>query len=396
MQQRIFLILFFLFSLCTPLSAQQEAPCDSLQHVRMERLDSLLGLEMFERSQVALYVYDLTADCPILMHNAQQTMRPASVQKVVTAVAALDALGCKYKYSTALYVSGTREGASLHGNLAIKAGFDPLFDHNDLRAFVRSISAEGISRISGNLLLDVSLKDTVSKGWGWCWDDDDKSLSPLCYADGGSFTKAFLAELRKANIRIEGGIRFSPLPEDARLLCRRTHSISAVLQDMMKESDNHHAESMFYQLAAQSGKPFATRKEAAAAINSLIERLGLQPENYRIADGSGLSLYNYISAELLGKILHYAYKRKSIFSTLMPSLPIAGVDGTLEKRMRETPAQEKIRAKTGSVSSVSTLAGYAEAPDGHLLCFVIFNQGLIKTKTGREFQDAVCIALTAP
>jgi D-alanyl-D-alanine carboxypeptidase/D-alanyl-D-alanine-endopeptidase (penicillin-binding protein 4) len=78
----------------------------------------------------------------------------------------------------------------------------------------------------------------------------------------------------------------------------------------------------------------------------------------------------------------------------MESLPICGVDGTLKKRMRSTSAQGNVRAKTGSVTGVSTLAGYCTTNHGHTLCFVIFNQGLIRAAHGRAYQDKVLEALT--
>ncbi len=353
----------------------------------------LLEQDEFKHSQVALYIYDLTEGKPVVLHNAQQLMRPASTQKLITSIAALDALGCSYRYATSLHTDAQTCGDTLKGDLWVKAGYDPLFDRSDMQAFVESMAEKGIRCIRGNLWLDVSLKDTLPKGWGWCWDDDDQSTSPLCYADGDNFVQAFVDQLYERGIHLDGGYGYHLLPDTARLLCRRTHGITAVLEDMMKKSDNHHAESMFYQLAAKSGKPFASRREATAEINRLIKHIGLDPLNYKIADGSGLSLYNHTTVELQGELLRYAYKRKEIFNALKSSLPIAGVDGTLEKRMLRTPAYKRVWAKTGSVTAVSTLAGYLKAKNGHWLCFAIFNQGLVKTKSGRAFQDAVCAEL---
>ena len=122
-------------------------------------------------------------------------------------------------------------------------------------------------------------------------------------------------------------------------------------------------------------------------------RLGLDPINYTIADGSGLSLYNYVSAEMIVALLRHAYQNREIYDHLYPSLPIAGVDGTLEKRMTKGKAFGNVHAKTGTVSGVSTLAGYCQASNGHTLCFAILNQGLIKASDGREYQDRVCEAL---
>lgn len=126
----------------------------------------------------------------------------------------------------------------------------------------------------------------------------------------------------------------------------------------------------------------------------MADRFGLDPSRYVIADGSGVSLYNYASAELLVKALLYARQRTNIYGHLYPSLPVAGEDGTLRSRMRGTKAQYNIHAKTGTLEGVITLAGYATSSEGHELAFTIMNQGVLHTANARRFQDRVCRALT--
>jgi len=168
------------------------------------------------------------------------------------------------------------------------------------------------------------------------------------------------------------------------------------MERMMKMSDNFYAESMFYQTAASARKVEAKASDARTITKQLIGRLGLGKNPYRIADGSGLSLYNYVSAELLCALLRYAWRSPDMYQTLILSLPIAGVDGTLEKRMRKTPAQRNVRAKTGTLTGISSLAGYCTAANGHQLCFAIINQGLMQNTSGKTFQDNVCSALCEP
>jgi D-alanyl-D-alanine carboxypeptidase/D-alanyl-D-alanine-endopeptidase (penicillin-binding protein 4) len=165
---------------------------------------------------------------------------------------------------------------------------------------------------------------------------------------------------------------------------------------MMKMSDNFYAEAMFYQLGAAIGQRPAKAKDAAGVIKQLIQKVGNGKNPYRIADGSGLSLYNYVTPELEMRLLRYAYRNSSIYSHLLPSLPIAGRDGTLKTRMKNSFAEENVKAKTGTVTGVSALAGYCTAANGHQLCFSIINQGIMKSDTGRNFQDKVCNALCAP
>ena len=95
-------------------------------------------------------------------------------------------------------------------------------------------------------------------------------------------------------------------PQNGVLLAGRTRQLADVLHPMMKESDNLCAEALFYQLAARTGKPYASRKEAMYYIERLIGRLGYDPGKYIVADGSGVSLYNYLTPELEIAFLRYA------------------------------------------------------------------------------------------
>ena len=93
---------------------------------------------------------------------------------------------------------------------------------------------------------------------------------------------------------------------------------------------------------------------------------------------------------MLLEYLKYAYYHAEIFQPFYESLPIAGVDGTLGYRMKKSKAYANVHAKTGTVTGVSSLAGYAKAPNGHMLAFSIINQNVMKSRVARAFQDKVC------
>ena len=203
-----------------------------------------------------------------------------------------------------------------------------------------------------------------------------------------------MGELNRQGVALQVYTGGGQRPENALLLCRRTHTLDEVLLTMMKDSDNLYAESVFYQLGRNADGSPATAKASAAKVKNLINRLGLDASLYNIADGSGLSLYNYVSADLDVMMLRHVARNAWIDIHLRPSLPIAGEDGTLKRRMLNTSAQGNVRAKTGSLRGVSALAGYCTARNGHRLCFSIINQGVRSTKHGRDFQDKVCEILT--
>ena len=360
-------------------------------------IDSLLGHPMFQRTQVAVYVYDLDADTVVYDRGSRQLMRPASVMKVLTSTAALHNLGADHPFITTLSYSGTIERDTLlpdsveqhnvlHGDLYLRGGFDPLFGPDDMKAFIQSLREQDIRRIDGTVYADLSFKDTLKWGQGWCWDDKATTLTPLLYNAKDIFMTRFMQSLdadsivRPANYRrlTQGG-----LERDTVTLCSRIHTISQMIGRMMKESDNLFAESLFYQLG-RSGR------KAAEQEYGLIRELDLNPDDYTVADGSGLSLYNYLTPQVVVRLLRHVWNTPRLLNVLYPSLPIAGYDGTLKKRMKGTAAEGNVRAKTGTLSKVSTLAGYATTSSGSHLAFCIFNQGVLNSQEGRDFQDRVC------
>lgn len=358
------------------------------------RLDRLLADNIFTTSTVGLEVYDLTADSVVYAYNERQRLRPASTMKMVVAVAALDRLGGDYRLATELLYTGYVTDSTLHGDLYCRGGMDPLFNNDDMGAFIESLRSLGIDSIDGLVYADLSMKDSLPMGEGWCWDDDNPPLTPLLLGGKDRFITRLTNELRRElALRGAGYGGVATAPAEAKPLCRRFHTIDQVLMRMMKKSDNLFAEALFYNLAAAGGRRNVSAADGRAAVNRLVTKLGLKPRHYYIADGSGLSLYNYVSPHMEVAFLRYAYVNSNIYVHLLPSLPIAGVDGTLARRMRGTAAHRNVRAKTGTVEGVSALAGYCTAANGHHLCFAIINQGIRQAATGRRFQDRVCEAL---
>ena len=356
------------------------------------RLDSLTKDRMFNSTQLGLMVYDLTDDSTLYRFNARQTMRPASTMKLLTSISALDHLGARYEFRTSLYYTGSVKDSVLTGDLYCVGGMDPLFDTSDMKAFSESVRALGIHTLRGKIVEVRGFKDSDLLGEGWCWDDDNPTLSPLLIDKKDEFASRLAQMLDKDSIFVDGPSTTGTLPKSALLLCSRSHPLVDVLEPMMKNSDNLYAESMFYQLGAATGASPAKASHGRQMILKTLKNAGVTGQ-YKIADGSGLSLYNYVTPELLAKLLIYAYRKSGIIRYLYVSLPIAGEDGTLKKRMKEPYVNGKVRAKTGTLSGISSLAGYAMTPNYHMLAFCIINQGIMKNSDGRGFQDRVCAAL---
>lgn len=365
-------------------------------------------------------VYDLTTDSLIFGYNEQKMLRPASTEKVLTAVSALDLLGVSHNYTTLVYSKGiiTTDSSTtttdstvlsiLNGNIYVIGDFDPEIDSSSINEIAAAIKNKGINKINGMLIADLSMKDTLCLGNGWCWDDEQPFLTPLSfkgkayqcnnykinrYSPAANFLSMLTIQLKAEGVTVLG-CDISNYKSDSTsvILCKITHPIADILRRMMKNSDNLYAESMFYQLAADKKKGISW-KDCAEVVKGVVNKAGVSAEDVEVADGSGLSLYNYLTPSTLVAILRYAYIQGGIFDALYNSLPIAGVDGTLSSRMTSGAPYCNVHAKTGTLTGVSALAGYLTASNGHLIAFSIINNGLRKVADGRAFQDRICYAL---
>jgi D-alanyl-D-alanine carboxypeptidase/D-alanyl-D-alanine-endopeptidase (penicillin-binding protein 4) len=359
------------------------------------RMDTLMATSpLLQTTQLGLLVYDLTADSALYASGHRQTLRPASTMKLLTAITGIELLGADYQLKTSLYYSGTVKDGTLYGNVYCVGGMDPLFDRADMTAFVNKLRHQGIDTICGRVVADLSFKDADRLGEGWCWDDDNPVLSPLLYDRKDFFAEQLVRELRRDGVVVNDSV-YQPLTgsRGRQYVGSRSHGLNELLVPMMKESDNLYAEALFYHIAASGNSGAATAKQAVNQEKRMIQKVGLRPGDYRIADGSGLSLYNYVSAELMVRLLRYAWRHKEVYDLLLPSLPMAGLDGTLKNRMYPGDAAGRVFAKTGTLTGISSLAGYCTAANGHELAFCIINQGVLRTADGRAFQDRVCLTL---
>ncbi len=212
------------------------------------------------------------------------------------------------------------------------------------------------------------------------------------------FMHTFLERLYSRGISVQGGYAFAPLPADSLANCIGVWKcdMQTVLNELMKESDNLNAEALLWRLGSQAtGKKHVSAADGLNEIKNLMRQLGHNPAKYRIADGCGLSHYDYLSPALMVDFLKFAYSRTDIFRKLYKSLPVAGIDGTLKFRMKKGKAYKNVHAKTGTYTGISALAGYLQTEGGHQLAFSIFNQNQLSASEARAFQDAVCEILSS-
>lgn len=178
-----------------------------------------------------------------------------------------------------------------------------------------------------------------------------------------------------------------------------TRSVGEVVTHTNKVSDNLGAEMLLRRLGTlnETGPALGPQSQSlgVAAIAADLEQLGYEASQYRIADGSGVSHYNLVSADLLVRLLVDMHERGGTsYELFRSSLPIAGIDGTLASRMKDGPAEGRVRAKTGTVSACSNLAGYIDTRTGRRLAFAILCQNFVGSpRPWRDLQDRVCAVL---
>ncbi len=178
------------------------------------------------------------------------------------------------------------------------------------------------------------------------------------------------------------GIRESRTNSPQSLTTLWTHTsppLSEILKPLLKESLNLHAETLTRALGMElyGIGSFEAGKER---VEDTLSRMAIDKGRYSYADGSGLSRRNLSSAEILVRILRSMY-RSPYFTHFYNALAIAGQDGTLEKRLKGTKAENNVRAKTGSMSSVSSISGYLVTADGEMLAFSMLANNFLASKS---------------
>lgn len=196
-------------------------------------------------------------------------------------------------------------------------------------------------------------------------------LAPAMWT--GNSLKEFLSQ---RGIQVKGSVRLGEVPKDAKLMAEaRGKPMSETVADMMKFSNNYVAEMLTKNLAAEFSKQPATMAEGVDVIVSAITELGVPKKDFTLVNPSGLSRRNKFKAKDITHILTEAYQQFDYSAELLASFPLAGMDGTLKTRMENAPAKGRVRAKTGQLTGVAGLAGFAGRKDGQIYAFTFMFNG---------------------
>jgi serine-type D-Ala-D-Ala carboxypeptidase/endopeptidase (penicillin-binding protein 4) len=222
----------------------------------------------------------------------------------------------------------------------------------------------------------------------------DTAVIEVTHHDVGA---AYLAALREAladrHIAVDGAAGDTMSGGDT-LFAVQSPPLRDILPALMKPSQNQVAEMLFKTIALEAtgtGRPDSAR----AVVQRQLAAWGIPPAEAVVRDGSGLSRYDYITPRTAVRVFD-AMLRSPHFPVYFAALPIAGIDGTIGSRMKGTPAQGNIHAKTGTVAMARSLSGYAVTADRHPLIFsVLCNNFTEPVAAVNRVQDAIAIGLAS-
>jgi serine-type D-Ala-D-Ala carboxypeptidase/endopeptidase (penicillin-binding protein 4) len=428
-----------------------------------------------KHAHIGIIIQSMTSGKILYQKNQDQLFTPASIQKILTAVAALDYLKPDYTFKTQLLTNGHLVNHVLQGNLTVKFSGDPELSRKDLDQLIGQLHQQGIKKITGRINIDNTAYGNVPYPPGWIWDDLSYSFAaPLntiiinrnyfllklippkkkngrptiettlpegvgvfsnllelikkprkhcpirIYSNNNNhykvrgcfyqrwkkqtrkiairnmtrYAQALLAELfKKNNLAYPGHIQLKAIKKTDTVLAQHESSpLKEVIKEMIKESDNLMTNAVFKKLGQTYFKSRGTWQNSLRAVKKLLATpTHVDFTQNLINDGAGLSRYNLLSPKQLSKVLYYAYHKSTINNAFVDALPIGGKDGTMAYRLQDQRKDNRIHAKTGSMTGVTSLAGYIATKHYGPISFVIMINGFVKPrKPYILLEDQIC------
>ncbi|MGE5085911.1 MAG: D-alanyl-D-alanine carboxypeptidase/D-alanyl-D-alanine-endopeptidase [Bacillota bacterium] len=203
--------------------------------------------------------------------------------------------------------------------------------------------------------------------------------------------KAFLEQ---RGVSVTGSIKTGVTADSAALAAEsESKAIEQILADMNKFSNNYVAEMLTKNLGTLKKQKGVTLADGMSVINEHIQSLEIPKDQMTLLSPSGLTRENKMSAFAMWKVLQHLRNDFRVQPEFLTSLPIAGIDGTLKKRMKGSTAERWVRAKTGYINNVVSLAGYAGLEDGRVVTFTFIYNGSTDEAKVRQFFDNLLISL---
>jgi D-alanyl-D-alanine carboxypeptidase/D-alanyl-D-alanine-endopeptidase (penicillin-binding protein 4) len=311
-------------------------------------------------------------------------MIPASNTKLFTTAVALSNLGGEFKISTKILTNDYNiEDGEINGNLYIKGFGNSTFTQYDLERMADELKKE--SKITGNVIGDDTYFDNVYKRDDWIADETANVKLPPISALTVDRNRKVIRKRRGRRIRtsvvavenpplnaasilrtklIENGIKVEKsssvgeTPKQVLLLSESGIQLRELIKLINNHSDNFLAEGLFKTIGAEASQDQGNAFYSTQAILDFIEDNGIYSTGTAVVDGSGISRFDQITPGAIVGLLEVMYFDINNYTDFYNSLAIAGTNGTLRHRMNGSLAENNFHGKTGSLSGVTSLAGY--------------------------------------
>jgi D-alanyl-D-alanine carboxypeptidase/D-alanyl-D-alanine-endopeptidase (penicillin-binding protein 4) len=336
------------------------------------RLAHALRVPHVAPARSAAVALDLTSGTVLYAQNPARSLAPASNEKLPLTYAALVTLGATYRIETDVLGEGEQDGTIFNGALVLKGNGDPTLSSAGLRSLAAQVRAYGIRRVTDGIVGDETFFDGRRTVAGWkprFFIEESPPLSALVVnrARVGRYVTrtpalaaatAFRDALRAAGVTVEGTIRLGRV-DDFSIPIAQVDSppLATIIRFMDRQSDNFTAEMLLKQLGAVE-LDRGTSSAGASVVTQALAEAGVPMAGVRVVDGSGLSRLDRLTANALAALLQVAWGNPNVRPVFLAALPVAGVNGTLEDRLRKPPARGRVLAKTGTTSDASALSGY--------------------------------------
>jgi D-alanyl-D-alanine carboxypeptidase/D-alanyl-D-alanine-endopeptidase (penicillin-binding protein 4) len=321
-------------------------------------------------SQTSALAVDLTSGRVVYEANSNRALAPASAEKLAVSFAALRLLGPGYRFRTEAAGEGKLDGSVWRGDLFLVGYGDPTLAPADLDALARDVKAWGIRRVAGRIVGDETHFDAnrAARGWKpWFLGIESPPLSALSVDEvdirgatesAAAAARTFAAALTRRGVAVTGRAVAGRSPAELFPLAQDlSEPLAEIVRHMNRESDNFVSEMLLKELGAAAARDGSTAAGGRVVRDALVEA-GIPVGGVRIVDGSGLSRLDRLTAKSLVAILRVGSSDPEIRDAFLTSLAVAGVSGTLKKRLVRRPTRGRVIAKTGTTSQASALAGF--------------------------------------
>lgn len=352
-----------------------------------------------DTANIAVSVWDLSSNSPVVQWHDQELMVPASSLKLLTAISALKRLGHDHKYTEKVLMTGTLKNGILHGDIIFQADDNPMVE--TLNEYTNAISRAGIRKIDGRLILNLMRTDTLKAHHTASLWDIPYNRTPILLKGAPRVAQEIRLLLKQAGVDaprpiIEEGMKIYPT---ARVLKSKTTDMTDVIAPMLIFSSNIKADALYYHVDHYKDRYTTGIGKREPVLDAFLrENLRYDTTGFILNDGSGLSPENMVSTDFLLSLLRYAWTEPEIKDILInealatPGHPTRR--GSLIYRMNDPIFVNRIFCKTGTLTSIgaSSLCGYAHGRNGRWYAFAIVNRNS-PVEESRLYQDMLCKVL---